>query len=308
MAFEQVISFLLSASILGLASGTIYGVIALGFVLLYRVGKIVNIAVGDMVLIGAYLILFYSELGLVPNPLFNLLLSLGLAALTTVILAFFTERFLIRPLYGQSILSLIMMTVALALILRGITISRWGTQLKIFPGQHEIFPAVPLELGYIKLPYVMVWSMLGAVILFGFFFYIFKRTLFGFAMRAVSLEPEAAATHGISIRKIYTYSWIIAYVAAVLGGLIMGVINGLTVNISVIGLTKALPAALIGGIDSPGGAVLGGLLLGLIESTIGTYLNPIIPGIREVMPFIILLIVLVFRPYGLFGTRRIERV
>lgn len=136
MAFEQVISFLLSASILGLASGTIYGVIALGFVLLYRVGKIVNIAVGDMVLIGAYLILFYSELGLVPNPLFNLLLSLGLAALTTVILAFFTERFLIRPLYGQSILSLIMMTVALALILRGITISRWGTQLKIFPGQH----------------------------------------------------------------------------------------------------------------------------------------------------------------------------
>jgi len=307
MAFEFM-SFWISATILGLAAGTIYGVIALGFVLLYRVGKIVNIAVGDMVLIGAYLILFFSELHLVPDPLLNLLVGLGLAAITSVVLAFFTERFLIRPLYGQSILSLIMMTVALALILRGITIARWGTDLKIFPEQHVIFPAVPLDLGFVKLPYVMIWSTLGAAILFGFFFYIFRRTLFGFAMRAVSLEPEAAATHGISIRKIYTYSWIIAYIAAVLGGLIMGIINGLTVNLSVIGLTKALPAALIGGIDSPGGAILGGLLLGLIESTIGTYLNPMIPGIREVIPFIILLLVLIFRPYGLFGTVRIERV
>ncbi len=308
MAIEETLGLLLNSAILGLASGTIYGVIALGFVLLYRVGKIVNIAVGDMVLIGAYLILFFSELGLVADPFLNLLVGLGLALVATVILALLTERFLIRPLYGQSILSLIMMTVALALILRGVTIVRWGTALKIFPGQHEVFPPVPLEIGFIKLPLVMVWSIAGAAVVFGFFLYIFRRTLFGFAMRAVSLEPEAAATHGISIRKIYKYSWIIAYMAAVLGGLIMGVINGLTVNISVIGLTRALPAALIGGIDSPGGAILGGILLGLIEHSIGTYLNPFIPGIREIMPFIILLIVLVFRPYGLFGTVRIERV
>ncbi len=299
---------LLEMIVMGLAAGTIYGVMALSFVLIYRVGKIVNIAVGDMVLLGAYLIFAFSGLGLAKNPVLNLLLGLILASLFGLVIAIVTEKFLMRPLYGQSILSLIMMTVALGMILRGSAIVKWGTALRVFPGQHEVFPPVPLTIGPIEIPYVYIWSIAGALLIFGSFLYLFRKTLFGFAMRAVSLDPEAAATHGISIKKIYTYTWMIAYVAAFLAGLVLGAINGITVVVSYLGLARALPAALIGGLDSPGGAMLGGLLLGLIEHTIGTLLNAYIPGIRDIIPYIVLLIVLLVKPYGLFGTVRIERV
>lgn len=299
---------LLEMIVMGLAAGTIYGVMALSFVLIYRVGKIVNIAVGDMVLLGAYLIFAFSGLRLVKDPVINLILGLILASLFGLVIAVGTERFLMRPLYGQSILSLIMMTVALGMILRGATIVKWGTVLRVFPGQHKVFPPVPLTIGPIEIPYVYIWSTIGAILIFGSFLYLFRRTLFGFAMRAVSLDPEAAATHGISIKKIYTYTWMIAYVAAFLAGLVLGAINGITVIVSYIGLARALPAALIGGLDSPGGAMLGGLLLGLIEHTLGTYLNAYIPGIRDIVPYILLLVVLIVKPYGLFGTVRIERV
>ncbi len=299
---------LLEMIVMGLAAGTIYGVMALSFVLIYRVGKIVNIAVGDMVLLGAYLIFAFSGLALVQNPVINLILGLILASIFGLVIAVGTERFLMRPLYGQSILSLIMMTVALGMILRGATIVKWGTVLRVFPGQHEVFPPIPLTIGPIEIPYVYLWSIAGAILIFGSFLYLFRKTLFGFAMRAVSLDPEAAATHGISIKKIYTYTWMIAYVAAFLAGLVLGAINGITVIVSYLGLARALPAALIGGLDSPGGAMLGGLLLGLIEHTVGTILNAYIPGIRDIIPYIVLLIVLLVKPYGLFGTVRIERV
>ncbi len=299
---------LLEMVVMGLAAGTIYGVMALSFVLIYRVGKIVNIAVGDMVLLGAYLIFAFSGLGLVQNPVVNLILGLILASIFGLFIAVGTERFLMRPLYGQSILSLIMMTVALGMILRGATIVKWGTVLRVFPGQHEVFPPIPLSIGSIEIPYVYMWSIAGAILIFGSFLYLFRKTLFGFAMRAVSLDPEAAATHGISIKKIYIYTWMIAYVAAFLAGLVLGAINGITVIVSYLGLARALPAALIGGLDSPGGAMLGGLLLGLIEHTVGTILNAYIPGIRDIIPYIVLLIVLLVKPYGLFGTVRIERV
>jgi len=299
---------LLEKVIMGLAAGTIYGVMALSFVLIYRVGKIVNIAVGDMVLLGSYLIFAFSGLRLIENPAMNLLLGLAMASLVGLIIAIATERFLMRPLYGQSILALIMMTVALGMILRGFTIVEWGTILRVFPGQHEVFPPVPLKVGIIEIPYVYIWSTIGSLLIFGSFLYLFRKTLFGFAMRAVSLNPEAAATHGISIKKIYTYTWMIGYVAAFLAGLVLGAINGINVTITYLGLARALPAALIGGLDSPGGAMLGGLLLGLIEHSIGTYLNMFIPGIRDIVPYIVLLIVLIVKPYGLFGTERIERV
>jgi branched-chain amino acid transport system permease protein len=299
---------LLEMIVMGLAAGTIYGVMALSFVLIYRVGKIVNIAVGDMVLLGAYLIFAFSGLGLVEDPVINLILGLILASIFGLVIAVGTERFLMRPLYGQSILSLIMMTVALGMILRGATIVKWGTVLRVFPGQHEVFPPIPFTIGPIEIPYVYLWSITGAFLIFGSFLYLFRKTLFGFAMRAVSLDPEAAATHGISIKKIYTYTWMIAYVAAFLAGLVLGAINGITVIVSYLGLARALPAALIGGLDSPGGAMLGGLLLGLIEHTVGTFLNAYIPGIRAIIPYIVLLVVLIVKPYGLFGTVRIERV
>ncbi len=299
---------LLEMVILGLAAGTIYGVMALSFVLLYRVGKLVNIAVGDMVLLGAYLIFAFASLNPTQNPALNLIIGLGCASLIGVVLGVVTERTLMRPLYGQSILALIMMTVALGLLLRGFTIIEWGTTLRVFPGQHVIFPPVPLNIGPVDLPYVYIWSTVGAVIIFGFFLYLFRKTLFGFAMRAVSLSPEAAACHGISIKKIYVYSWIIAYLAAFLAGLVLGALNGISIIISDLGLSRALPAALIGGIDSPTGALLGGLLLGVIEHTVGTMLNAYIPGISDIIPFVILLAILIIKPYGLFGTERIERV
>ncbi len=301
-------SSILNAVIIGLASGTIYGVMALSFVLLYRIARVVNIAVGDMVLLGAYLILFFAELHLVPNPVLNILVAALLASLLSVALALFTERALFKPLYGQPVLTLIMMTVALGLLLRGATIIGWGTTLRVFPNQNEIWPLHPLEIGPVKLPYVYVWSITGALLIFGAFLYIFRKTIFGIAMRAVSLDPEVAAAHGITISKMYIYSWIIAYVAAVLSGLILGAINGINIIISDLGLSRALPAALIGGIDSPSGALLGGLILGLIEHTLGTYLNIYLPGIRDVIPYLVLLVVLIIKPYGLFGTVRIERV
>lgn len=306
MVFE--FSSILNAVVLGLTSGTIYGVMALSFVLLYRVSRLVNIAVGDMVLIGAYLILFFAEFRIIPNPILNIIIATVLAALLSVVLALITERGLFKPLYGQPILTLIMMTVALGLILRGATIIGWGTTLRVYPESNKIWPLSPLEIGPIRLPYVYIWSIIGSLILFGAFLYIFRKTIFGIAMRAVSLDSEAAAAHGISISKMYIYSWIIAYIAAVLSGLILGALNGINIIISDLGLSRALPAALIGGIDSPSGALLGGLILGLLEHTLGTYLNIFIPGIREVVPYLVLLGVLIVKPYGLFGTVRIERV
>ena len=201
-----------------------------------------------------------------------------------------------------------MMTVALGMILRGICIVTWGTTLRVFPGQHVIWPPRPIEIGLLKYPYPYVWSVTGSILVFGVLLYMFRKTIFGFAMRALSLDPEAASAHGISMSKMYIYGWIIAYVTATLAGLILGAINGINIIISDLGLSRALPAALIGGLDSPGGALVGGLILGLIEHTLGTYLNMFIPGVREAVPYLVLLAVLIVKPYGLWGTVRIERV
>ena len=301
-------STIINMIIIGLASGTIYGIMALSFVLLYRVARIVNIAVGDMILLGAYLVLLFANLKLVSDPVINILLATILAAVLSVFIAVATERGLFKPLYGQSVLTLLMMTVALGLILRGCTIVFWGTTLRVYPGQSQIWPLVNIKLGPINLPYVYTWVITGSLAIFLCFLYIFRKTIFGIAMRAVSLDPEAAAAHGISLSKMYTYSWIIAYIATVFSGLVLGAINGINIIISALGLSRALPAALIGGIDSPGGALLGGVLLGVIENTIGTYLNLFIPGLRDVIPYLVLLGVLIVKPYGFFGTVRIERV
>jgi branched-chain amino acid transport system permease protein len=221
----------------------------------------------------------------------------------SVLLGLAVERLVLRPLIGEPIISIIMVTLGLTYILRGFVIMLWGNDIR----QFNIFPQEPIDLWGIKLTYLYVWSTgisLGLLALFAIFF---KYARTGIFMRAVADHQTAAQSMGISVKRVFAISWCIAAVVSSIGGILVGNIAGVGVDLSYIGL-KVLPAVIFGGLDSILGAIIGGLVVGVLEFLSAGYLDPIIPAINEVFPFIVLVLVLMTRPYGLFGIEEIERV
>ena len=292
--------FLIQLLVAGLVVGSVYAMVALGFVLIYKSSGVINFAQGELLLIGAYLCLWLTVDVQVP-----FLASLLVTLTFSVVLGFGIERVFLRPMIGEPVLSVIMLTIGLSAVLRGTIIMLWGTDTRVFP---DLFPSAPLEVGFVKISQVYVWSLALSVIFLTVFTLFFKYTTIGIAMRATSDDQTAALSMGISVKRVFAIAWAIAAVVAAVGGILLGNINGINLSLSQFGL-KVFPAVILGGIDSVPGAIVGGFAVGLLESLSSGYLDPLFGGgVREVAPFVMLVMVLMIRPYGLFGQERIERV
>ncbi len=284
----------------GIATGGVYGLIALGFVLIFKATGILNLATGAFMTLGAYICL--TVIGQLGAPFWlAFLCTLGFAILLGIVL----ERLILRPLIGEPIISVVMVTIGLSSILQGLTHLIWSPDYRSFP---EIFPPEPLDLGFAIVPSGLLWGFIFAAVGTIIFILIFKLTRTGVAMRATASDQQAALSMGISVRWIFALSWSYGAVAAVIGGIVVGNISGISIYLGDIGL-KVLAVIILGGLDSIGGAILGGLIIGILENLAGLYLDPIFGGgVKDVAPFFIFVLIIMIRPYGLFGKKIIERV
>jgi branched-chain amino acid transport system permease protein len=282
--------------IAGLMNGSIYGLVAIGFVLIYKSSAVLNFSQGYMLLLGAYIFWFFRG-----SLKLDVLPALVLATPSGFLMGILIERLTLRPLIGQPLLSMITVTIFLSLVLEGLVSLIWGT----YPlEQITIFSRGTLDLGGILLTRENVFAFglaLGAMLALIIFF---RYTKLGLAMRGVAEGHQIMQSMGISVKTIFSISWGIAGIAATVGGILMGGTLGFQLALSHIGLL-AIPAAFIGGLESPEGAILGGLLIGLIESIVSGYLGSA-AGVPAT--FVVLIVVMLVRPYGFFGLERIERV
>jgi branched-chain amino acid transport system permease protein len=296
------VNFFLQLVANGIVVGGIYAMVALGFVLIYKSSRVNNFAQGEFLMIGAYASLAIMTAARVP-PIPAFLLTLGFA----VLLALLVERLVLRPLIGEPVISVIMVTFGLASVLRAIVQLFYGTDTRPFP---ELFSPRPIFVGPIPVAQGYLYGFLLSFLFLGLFFLFFKFTAAGVAMRATAFDQVVALSMGVSVKRIFALAWGIAAVVSATGGIILGSIRGgIDMGLGGIGL-KVIPVALLGGLDSVPGAILGGLIIGVLENLSGGYLDPIFGGgVKEVAPFVVLVLILMIRPYGLFGTvEEIERV
>ncbi len=285
----------------GLSVGLIYGVVALGFVLVYKSSRILNFAVGEFLLIGAYVTWTARVVWHLPVAL-----CFAIALITAIILGLVVERVAIRPLIGQPILGVIMMTIALMVILRGVVLLGWGAIAKTY--EPRLFPSAPVHLGGLVIRQEYVWGLVVAVIMLILFTYFFRFTKAGLAMRATSEDHQLARGTGIRVKTVFAQSWVICAIVAGVAGIILASLTNVTIDLAGIGL-KSVAVVLVGGLESVPGAIIAGLIIGVAEGLAAGFIDPLVGGgIAEVFAFGIAIVSLLIWPYGLFGLRRIERI
>jgi branched-chain amino acid transport system permease protein len=284
----------------GVAVGGVYALIALGFVLIYKATSIINFATGEFMMTGAFI--FYSLMvyaGMPAVPAF-----IGVMA-CAAFLGFLVERLILRHMLGQPTISIVMVTIGLSSILMGLAEMVWGAEFRSFPA---IFPRAPIIIGEIVLRSNMFYGFVisaAAVVVFSL---LFKYAKVGMAMRATAADQMASFSMGINVKSMFTLSWALGAIAAAMGGIVIGNIGGVHPTLGHIGL-KIFPVVILGGLDSILGAVLGGFIVGIVENLAGGYLDPYFHGgVKDVAPFVVLVLILLFKPYGLFGKKEIERL
>lgn len=294
-------TYFLQLVVTGFSLGMVYALIAIGFVIILKCSEAFNIAQGHFVMIGGYLgYTFLVPLGL---PIWaSILASIAVA----IIMGLLIERLILRPLVGQPVLAVIMMTIALAVILEGMATLIWGGEYKAY---HGVLPTLALNIGDISLPSESLIGLIVSVICVVIFMFLFRFTKIGLAMRATAEDLQVVQSLGIKTTTVYAFSWVIAAIVGVIGGILLGGVSGVMTSLSEIGL-KALAVVLLGGVNSIGGAIFAGIILGVLEQIAAGYLDPLLPGggLSNVFPFIVMIIVLIFRPHGLFGLATIERI
>ncbi|MEA3279588.1 MAG: branched-chain amino acid ABC transporter permease [Thermodesulfobacteriota bacterium] len=284
----------------GIMVGGIYALVAIGWVLIYKCSGVLNLAMGEMTLIGAYLSLTFYSMGV---PFF---LALLISTSIGFVLGILTERVFLDKLIGEPVLAVIMLTVGLSFFFRGSIELIWGTDTKVF--DPPIFSLEPIKIGPVSISEVYLWSFIAAIVLLIIFVCFFKYTRWGLAMQATADDEMAALSIGISARFVYAIAWAIAFVAAGVGGTLLGNINGLNISVGYLGLL-VLPAVVLGGLNSIPGAIVGGIAIGLLQNFTGVYLDRFFPGaVKEIAPFVFMAIFLLFKPHGIWGWERIERV
>jgi branched-chain amino acid transport system permease protein len=298
----------------GIMVGSIYALVALGWVLIYKCSGVLNLAMGELTIIGAYvsLSLYRSFVPVMPVNLAFILALIG-TLIIGIILGLFTERLFLRRMIGEPILSVIMVTCGLSFFFKGLVYVVWDADTQIFTPR--IFPMKPILLGNIAIGQVYLWSFIAAIILLVVFVSFFKYTRWGLSMQATADDEMASLSLGVSAKFVYALAWAIAFMSAGVGGTLLGNINGLNYSVGYLGLL-VLPAVVFGGLNSVPGAIVGGITIGLIQNLAGGYIDDltiagvrIFPGgVKEVAPYIFMVIILLFKPYGLWGWVRIERV
>ena len=284
----------------GIMVGGIYALVALGWVLIYKCSGVLNLAMGELTLIGAYVTYSFYEAG-VPFPL-----AVILTLLVGIVLGFLTERIFLDKLIGEPILAVIMVTVGISFFLKGLIGYLWGSDTRVF--EPAVFSIKPISLGVLRISPVYLWSFILAIVLLIIFMCFFKYTRWGLSMQATADDETAALSLGVSARFVYSAAWAIAFMSAGVGGALLGNINGINISVGYLGLL-VLPAVVLGGLNSVPGAIVGGIMIGLLQNFSGTYLDQYFPGgVKEIVPFVFMAVFLLFKPYGLWGWERIERV
>jgi branched-chain amino acid transport system permease protein len=291
---------LLQFVITGITVGMVYALIALGFVLIWKSSGVANLALGQLVLISSWFT--YGMLVQAGLPLW---LGFLVVIFFALVLGWIIERFVLRPLIAQPILSLITVTLGLAYFIEGVVVFIWPWSVDALP---RLFPREPLHIGTAVVSQEYLWAAVISLILFALLSLFFKYHKMGIAMRATADDQMAVQACGIPVTRIFSRSWMFACVLAAVGGILMSSIGGITFGLVHTGL-KAFSVVILGGLNSFLGAIVAGPIIGLAENLGGGYLTPLTwPGVRDVIPFIIIIIVMFLKPYGLFGEVRIERI
>jgi branched-chain amino acid transport system permease protein len=287
----------------GLALGAIYALIALGFVVIYRASEVFNFAQGELLSTGAFLMVMLSGFG-VPWPL-----ALIAAMLLTGLLAAAIERGVMRPLIGRPIFVSAILTIFVGFFLRAMVIIVWGVDPRGMPTPWETTAVV--EIADARILVNSLASVGACSLALGAFFLVIRYTRLGVAMRAASSDQEASLAHGIPVGKILGTTWFLSGMFAALGGAFLGMFpNNVDSNLGLIAL-RAFPAVILGGLESALGAVLAALILGVLEVLAQAYLNPLLGhfghNFHGVFPYLVMILVLIVRPYGLFGHQEVKR-
>lgn len=280
----------------GVAVGAIYGLVAVGFAVIYKATGVVNFAQGEVTMLNAYLgytISVHSGVDfwtLVP-----------IVVLVSIVVGLIIESSLIRPMLGEPTIAIVMMTVGLAVCLRSLVVLIWGAEplsLPVSPGRGVI------ALGPVRLFVAQLVALLCLLAVLVGFVTFFRYTRSGMAMRAAAQNETVALLMGVDVRKVYMVAWALSSATAGLAGLLISTIYELGPDMFVFGL-RAFPATILGGLDSAAGSAVSGLIIGALENLGEGYIGR---GLKEIIGFVVILLVLMVRPFGLFGTREVERV
>lgn len=285
----------------GLILGTLYGVVAMCFTLIYKASQVVNFAQGEFLLIGAWVcwwLLTDFQLPFWAGFLITLAFMMAFGIILQIVA--------LRPMIGEPIISVIMVTIGLSIFFQAIMKWIFGATVQAFP---PVFASESVSVFGLNVQPAYLLSLVISVAIMGSFALFFKYSRLGLAMRATAFNQQVAQSLGISVQRMFALSWAISAMVSALAGVVFGIVNGVSSALSLFGI-KVFPAVIVGGLDSIVGAIVGGLIIGLLENLAeyvdGQWLN--VGNLYSIAPFYVLVIILMVKPYGLFGTEKIERL
>ena len=297
MAFDFLIQLLVNGFIIGL----LYGVVAMSFVLIYKSSQVVNFAQGEFLLVGAWAC--WWLLAKFSMPFYMAFL---LTLLFMMLFGILVQIIILKPLIGEPIISIIMVTIGLSIFFQAIMNWMFGVFTEPFP---QIFSSESLNIFGLNVQTAYLMSGLISIFIMISFALFFKKSRLGLAMSATAFDQQAAQSLGVSIKQVFAAAWAISAMVSAVAGVVFGIVNGISSGIAFMGI-KVFPAVILGGLDSVLGAILGGLVIGLLEHLAHyidvQFLN--IGNLIRIAPFYALIIILMIKPYGFFGTKDIERV
>jgi len=284
----------------GIMIGLMYSLIALGFVLIYKATDAINFAQGEFVMFAGFIAAGAAEIAGAPFWLTALIAIGGMIGL-----GFGLERVVLRPMIGRPVIAVVMATIGLAAVLRGTATMAFGagTKVIVLP-----VPDEPLDLGFVTVPPIQLLGAGVSLVFLAGFTWFFLRSRVGIAMRAVADSQQVSMAMGINVQRYFALAWAMAGVVSALGGVIWGAMLAVDNQLALVGL-KVFPVVILGGLDSIAGAVIGGLIVGIVENLAAGYFDPYVGGgTKDFAPYLLMILVLMIRPEGIFGRRRIERV
>jgi branched-chain amino acid transport system permease protein len=293
-------SSVINQLVAGVAMGGVYGLVGLGLVLIYKTSHAVNFAQGELLMWGAYIAFALVSVGL-PFPV-AILATLVLAGLAGV----GVERIFMRRMIGQPVISAMIVTLGLASLLRGLAYVFGGTDVRRFPD--DALPDVSVAIGPVFVPSVYAWSLVISAACVVALMRFFRFSRLGIALRAAADDQYAAMSMGVRISSVLALSWALSAAVAAVGGVLLANLTGVNFTLADFGLA-VLPVVILGGLDSIPGAIVGGFVLGIVQNIATGYLDPCVGGgLRTVVPFLTLLVIVLIKPYGLFGRVHVDRV
>ena len=294
-------SLLLQLVLNGVIVGALYGVVAMSFVLIYKASQVVNFAQGEFLLVGAWACWWLLTAWQLPFWL-GFLVTLAFMTVFGILL----QIIVLRPLIGEPVISVIMATVGLSIFFQALMKWMFGVFAQPFP---TIFPADRVSLFGLQIQSAYLLSLGISIVIMAGFWWFFSYSKHGLAMRATAFDQQVAQSLGVSVPKVFAMSWAISAVVSSVAGVVVGIVNGVSSGLSFYGI-KVFPAVILGGLDSVVGAMLGGVIVGVLENLAqyvdAEWLNW--GNMINIAPFYALVIILMIKPYGLFGTKNIERV